>query len=109
MGQGMGQGQGSMMSGPGGGSARGGRSTENMPVKDGGMNMQEAPRDNDNRPDELRGEDVDKSSLRGGRRRDAAWFTTLPQGVRKAMQSRAKRALPRGYEERLKKYFESLD
>ncbi|MGB2824194.1 MAG: hypothetical protein WBF17_24685 [Phycisphaerae bacterium] len=73
------------------------------------MNMQEAPRDNDNRPDELRGEDVDKASLRGGRRRDAAWFTTLPQGVRKAMQSRAKRALPRGYEERLKKYFESLD
>ena len=80
-----------------------------MPVKDGGMNVREAPRDNDNRPEERRGEDVDKESRRRRTRRDAAWFTALPWGVRKAMKSRAKRVLPRGYEERLKKYFESLD
>jgi len=98
-----------MMSGPGGGSAKGGRSTQNMPVKAGPMSMKEAPRDNDNRSDDRRGEQLPTDSRRARKRRDAAWFARLPGGVRKAMKSRANRVLPRGYEERLRKYFESLD
>ena len=40
---------------------------------------------------------------------DGAWTASLPRGVRDSMKSNEKKALPRGYEERLKKYFESLD
>ena len=80
-----------------------------MPVKDGGVTMQEAPRDNDTRSDERRGDSLPKDSLRLRKRRSAAWFAALPRGIRKAMKSRQRKALPRGYEERLKRYFESLD
>jgi len=97
-----------MMSGPGGGSARGGRSTENQAVKEGGMTMQDAPRDNDGRTDERRGS-LSKDSLRLRKRTSPAWFAAVPPGIRKAMKSRQQKSLPRGYEERLKRYFESLD
>lgn len=73
------------------------------------MDMKDAPQDNDTRTGERRGEDAEKDSLRGRRRKDASWFTALPRGIRKAMKSREKRTLPRGFEERLRKYFESLD
>jgi hypothetical protein len=38
-----------------------------------------------------------------------AWFAKLPPDLRKAIQARARRPAPRGYEERLRRYFESLD
>jgi len=38
-----------------------------------------------------------------------AWFAKLPPDLRKAIQARARRHAPRGYEERLRRYFESLD
>ena len=78
-------------------------------MKEGPMNMQGAPQDNDTRTGERRSSDVGVDSLTGRKRTDSAWFTSLPPGVRKAMKSREKRELPRGYEERLRKYFESLD
>ncbi|MCE9548470.1 MAG: hypothetical protein K8T25_23595 [Planctomycetia bacterium] len=37
------------------------------------------------------------------------WFTKLPPGVQKSIRSKDRRQLPRGYEERLKKYFENID
>ena len=37
------------------------------------------------------------------------WSASLPPGVRDAMKARDKRSLPRGYEDRLKAYFEELD
>lgn len=39
----------------------------------------------------------------------AAWFTKLPPEQRKAIEARARRPAPRGYEQRLRRYFESLD
>jgi hypothetical protein len=80
-----------------------------MPVKGGPINMQEAPKDNDTRSGERRPGDVEKDALTGHKRREAAWLTTLPPGIRKSMKSREKQSLPAGYEERLRKYFESLD
>lgn len=38
-----------------------------------------------------------------------AWASTLPKGVRDSIRARDKKSLPRGYEERLKAYFEELD
>ncbi|HEV3006053.1 MAG TPA: hypothetical protein VGX78_16410 [Pirellulales bacterium] len=46
---------------------------------------------------------------RGISRRDfsnEAWFATLPAEVRRAIRAQANRPFPRGYEERLRRYFE---
>ena len=37
------------------------------------------------------------------------WFAKLPPGLRSAIQSKARGKAPRGYEERLRRYFESVD
>jgi hypothetical protein len=39
----------------------------------------------------------------------AAWFSRLPPALRKAMNARARRPAPRGYRDRLRRYFESID
>ena len=37
------------------------------------------------------------------------WFEKLPPSLRNAVRAKARRRAPRGYEERLRRYFESLD
>jgi hypothetical protein len=37
------------------------------------------------------------------------WFAKLPPSLRSAIQSKARGKAPRGYEERLRRYFESVD
>ena len=37
------------------------------------------------------------------------WFAKLPPGLRAAIQAKARGKAPRGYEERLRRYFESVD
>ncbi len=37
------------------------------------------------------------------------WFAKLPPELRKAIQAKSRRKAPRGYEDRLKKYFENID
>ena len=49
--------------------------------------------------------DVKLKTSRG----DRAWFTSLPQAIRSAVKARGKRALPKGYEELLKRYFQDQD
>jgi hypothetical protein len=41
--------------------------------------------------------------------REEPWFAKLPPSLRKAIEARARRRAPRGYEERLRRYFESLE
>lgn len=48
-------------------------------------------------------------SERAAVKRDDAWFAKLPPELRKAMQAQAQRRPPRGYEERLRRYFENAD
>ena len=38
-----------------------------------------------------------------------AWAASLPRSARESIRARDKKAIPRGYEERLKAYFEDLD
>jgi len=37
------------------------------------------------------------------------WFAKVPPELRKAIQANARHRAPRGYEERLRRYFESID
>ncbi len=37
------------------------------------------------------------------------WFARLPPELRKAIRNNSQRRAPRGYEQRLKRYFESMD
>jgi len=37
------------------------------------------------------------------------WFAKLPPDLRKSIRNNSRRRAPRGYEERLKKYFQSVD
>lgn len=37
------------------------------------------------------------------------WFAKLPPSLRQAIQAKARNRAPRGYEERLRRYFESAD
>jgi len=37
------------------------------------------------------------------------WFAKLPPELRKAIKARAQNRPPRGYEERLRRYFENID
>lgn len=40
---------------------------------------------------------------------DEPWFAKLPPSLRGAIQAKARGKAPRGYEERLRRYFESVD
>jgi len=41
--------------------------------------------------------------------KDEAWFAKLPPELRKSIRAGAGQKPPRAYEDRLKKYFESVD
>lgn len=109
---GLGQGMPSPMPTPGGpGGAGGGTSmgkmsdAENMGVQAGPASKVEAQTDGDSRTPGARNGDtkVDRRA-----RAKQAWFASLPRGVRDAIKSSQKRTAPRGYEDRLKKYFEGV-
>ena len=40
---------------------------------------------------------------------DSPWFAKLPPALRESIRARTRRRPPRGYEERLRRYFESVD
>ena len=40
---------------------------------------------------------------------DTAWFAKLPPELRNAIRSNAKGLAPRGYEERLRRYFQNVE
>ena len=41
--------------------------------------------------------------------KEEPWFAKLPPEVRKAIRANSQRRAPRGYEERLERYFENID
>jgi hypothetical protein len=41
--------------------------------------------------------------------KEEPWFAKLPPTLREAIHARARRRAPRGYEERMRRYFESID
>jgi hypothetical protein len=49
------------------------------------------------------------AAVQGQRFVDEPWFAKLPPGLQRAIQTRTRRPAPRGYEERLRRYFQSVD
>lgn len=117
-GQGMGQGMamgmamtpGMAMAGPsgvGGGSSLGKQGkVENMPIKEGAPEKASIKEGDDART-ALTKEDTD--AKRRATAENKPWVANLPKGARDSMRARDKKTLPRGYEDRLKAYFEELE
>ena len=79
--------------------------SENEAPKDGPVEVVEAQTDNDSRVPGGRDGDTDAAPIGAPK---SPWVTSLPKSVQQAIKSRTKRTLPAGYEERLKKYFNSI-
>jgi hypothetical protein len=110
MGQGMGMGMGQMMGPAGAGGEGGAGSTgegsdvENAERQDGTGEYKETMEG-----ESEAGWDGGDTARRRARRAARAWFASLPEAVRKAVKSRDKSSLPRGYEELLRRYFEDRE
>jgi len=97
----------STSSGSSPGSSKDGESTNNLAVK------QQAPEPGANtdlpgKPtkDAVAARDADGAARALGQE---SWFAKLPPDLRKAIRAKAQRPPPRNYEQKLQKYFESLD
>jgi hypothetical protein len=79
--------------------------SENEGPEEGPVEVVEAKTDGDSRVPGGRGKDADVPVLGT---QQSPWLTTLPKSVQQAIKSGNKRTLPRGYEDRLKRYFNSI-
>jgi hypothetical protein len=91
----------------GAGSTKGGQFARNKAVKNGPPDAAaESQRNRDSRTADGGNRDADAV---GQPFAEEPWFTKLPPDLRKAIRARSQRPPPRGYEQRLQRYFESLD
>jgi hypothetical protein len=71
---------------------------------------QTAPSESGNRLTSDQGRVRDGTVTDEGRSlQDSPWFAKLPPALRESIRARTRRRAPRGYEERLRRYFESVD
>ena len=87
-----------------GGAAKGGKTANNQKANKGDLETADAA-DADSRG-ELANQDA---TAGGGKLESEAWFARLPPSLRAAIQAKSRGKAPRGYEERLRRYFESVD
>jgi len=87
-----------------GGTPRADKTAKNEKAKPGDLETTD-PEKSDSRG-ELANQDATAS---GGQLETEAWFARLPPSLRSAIQAKSRGKAPRGYEERLRRYFESLD
>jgi len=90
-----------------GGSSQPGGETQNGELKQGALEEAEAVSRDGTKPSRSR-RDGDANGL-PRRNRQPAWFAKLPPELRNAIRSNAQQRAPRAYEERLRRYFESLE
>ena len=76
-------------------------------MKDGPLEIVERGRPSDSRTSKAGGRDVQAGTRRVGR--EEAWVAKLPGELQSALRAQSEREPPRGYEERLRRYFESID
>jgi len=90
----------------GAGSSQAGEATENEGLKDDPLKFVETQgRVGDSRTATEKRDT--KSRVR--RFREEAWFAKLPSELQRAIRANSKRRAPRAYEERLRRYFESIE
>jgi hypothetical protein len=87
-----------------GGAAKGGKTAANQKASKGDLETASAA-DADSRG-ELANQDT---AARGSKLESEAWFAKLPPNLQSAIQAKSRGKAPRGYEERLRRYFESVD
>ena len=90
-----------------GGSSQPGGETKNGELKQGALEEAEATGRNPSKPSKS-GRDGDANGP-SSRKRQPAWFAKLPPELRNAIRSNTQQRAPRAYEERLRRYFESLE
>lgn len=89
------------------GSSKDGQSSNNLDVKQGALQAGTAAAlSGDKSKDGTAARDADGAARALGQE---SWFAKLPPDLRKAIRAKAQRPPPRSYEEKLQKYFESLD
>jgi hypothetical protein len=86
-----------------GGTSRGGATPNNQAAPDGPLQETQAAADGDSRTTGA-GPDAGTGAMKF---ENEPWFSKLPPNLRQAIQSKARRDPPRGYEERLRRYFQS--
>jgi len=87
-----------------GGAVKGSKSKPNEPQSPEELQLAEAA-EADSRG-ELAAHDAVAGTLK---LENEAWFAKLPPTLRSAIQAKSRGKVPRGYEERLRRYFESVD
>jgi hypothetical protein len=84
-----------------GGAAVAGSQTQNQETPEGPLSLQTAAQ-----ADSRAADSAEDSAAAARRFAEDPWFARLPPSLRSAMQSKVRRAPPRGYEELLRRYFE---
>src|SRR5690606_14750724 len=78
---------------------------ENTAAPDSPLELQEGPQESDSRT----ASSSHDAKVKGRNFEREPWFAKLPPDLRKAIQAKPRREAPRGYEERLKRYFENIE
>jgi hypothetical protein len=89
-----------------GGSARKGQFARNPPPAERPLHVPDPAPDRDSRGAVTPNADADAARQR---ETEEPWLARLPPEVRAAIRANAQRRPPRGYEERLQRYFKNLD
>ncbi|HUE73665.1 MAG TPA: hypothetical protein VMP01_22495 [Pirellulaceae bacterium] len=87
-----------------GGASKSGDLAENQKAQEGPLELAPAG-EGDSRGEKGSGD----SDTAGQKYEDEPWFAKLPPALQSAIQAKARGKAPRGYEERLKRYFESVE
>ena len=87
--------------------AQAGEFTENDPTKDESLNVVDTS--NSTGDSQTPDSKNTRRDIENRRFDQAAWFAKLPPELRNAIQASSRRRAPRAYEERLRRYFESLE
>jgi hypothetical protein len=91
----------------GGGASDVGLPTENQETKDDALNVVDTAtpsKDGRSKTSKDRSRNIEKRQFR-----QAAWFAKLPTELRNAILAGSQRRAPRAYEDRLRRYFESIE
>jgi hypothetical protein len=86
------------------GSRKGGEPMENQKPMPGDLSIDKAAEGDSSGEKDKQDADAAKRKFE-----DEPWIAKLPPSLRTAIQAKSRNKAPRGYEERLKRYFESVD
>jgi hypothetical protein len=90
----------------GAGTSKGGSETQNQDQGERGLQLAGGPEENG---DSRTGDDKKDSDAAARKFKEEPWVAKLPPHLRQAIRANSQRRAPRGYEQRLQRYFENVD